>query len=191
MTKLSVSLLVPAAASLLAACGDDPVSYSEPVTINLKAKSSDVADTVVTEEKGISTEQSNPYGAFIGNAQHALGGADPGSIEVDEVHLFLGADSTNVTALEEVFAGDVDVLFQMNDTNNSFPVAGFTMDGAVGAGPVALDVGFDSAGMSTADYDKLVGGGFKVLLRGNAAPDFASKGAEATLEVTFQFTAYP
>jgi len=189
MTKLSLTLL-PAFALFAGACGDDPVSYSEPVTINLKAKSSDVADAVVSDEKNINTEQSNPYGAFVANARTALGGADPGSIEVDEVHLFLGADSTNVTGLEQVFAGDVDVLFQLDDTNNSFPVAGFTMEGAVGPGPVAFDVGFDSTGMSTADYDKLVAGGFKTLIRGQAAPDFASKGAEATLEVTFLFTAF-
>ncbi len=49
----------------LAACGDDPVSYSEPVGINLKAKSSDTINNVVTDDKGINTESGNPYGAFV------------------------------------------------------------------------------------------------------------------------------
>src|SRR3954469_79201 len=102
----------------LGACSDDPVSYSAPVGINLKAKSGDTANNVVSEEKGITTESGNPYGAFITDAKQKLGGKDPTSIEIDKVELFLGGTSTNVTRLGEVFDGTVDVLFVVNDTNN-------------------------------------------------------------------------
>jgi hypothetical protein len=184
MAKLS--FLLPAL--LLAACGSDPVSYSEPVTIDLKVKSSD-AGAAITEDKSITTEQGNPYGAFVANARAALDGADPGRIDVDDAELFLGAGSTGVTSLDQVFAGNVDVLFQMNDTNTTVPVA--TVSSTAGTGPVAFDVGFDSASMGTADLAKLIGGAFKVVVRGPAAADFAHKGAEAELQVTFHFTAYP
>src|SRR5262245_34636901 len=135
MTHLT--LAVATLALSFVACTDDPVSYSEPVGINLKAKSSDTTDAVVSDEKAISTEQSNPYGAFIANAQTSLGGGDPGRIEVDRVELLLGASSTGVTRLAEVFAGEIEVLFQMNDTGNSYPVAAHDMGLAVGQGPVS------------------------------------------------------
>src|SRR5262245_52909233 len=113
--------------TLAAACGGDAVSYSEPVTINLKVKSSDGSTAVVSDDKGITTEQSNPYGGFVANARAALHGADPSYIDVDRVDLLMSADNQAFTRLDQVFAGDVDVLFQMNDTHNSFPVAGYTM----------------------------------------------------------------
>lgn len=74
MQKLSLLVLV-----VLAACGDDPVSFSAPVGINLKAKSGDVSNNVVSDEKGITTESSNPYGAFVTDARAQIG-RDPGSI---------------------------------------------------------------------------------------------------------------
>lgn len=52
----------------VAACSDDPVSYSAPVGINLKAKSGDVSGTAISEAKSITTETANPYGAFVGDA---------------------------------------------------------------------------------------------------------------------------
>jgi hypothetical protein len=36
----------------------------------------------------------------------------------------------------------------------------------------------------------MLGGSFKVVLSAPAATDFASKGAEASLQVTFTFSAY-
>jgi hypothetical protein len=53
-------------------------------------------------------------------------GKAPTSIEIDTLTLVLGANSTNVTALEDVYAGDVDVAFIMNDTNNSYDVGHIT-----------------------------------------------------------------
>ena len=68
----------------LAACGDDPLSYSAPVSINLKAKSGDVSSNAISDEKGITTESGNPFGAFIADAQDTLA-RDPSSVEVDDL----------------------------------------------------------------------------------------------------------
>lgn len=172
---------------LLVACGDNPVSYSAPVGINLKAKSGDVSNNAISDEKGITTESSNPYGAFVADAQAKLGG-NPASIDVDALTLTLGGQSTGVTNLNEVYTGDVDVVFVMNDTNNTYDV-GHVMNPA-GAGPVGVDVSFDAAAVSDVDYDKMLGGSFKVVIRGPAAADFQSKGAEANLQLTFTFAAF-
>ncbi len=174
----------------LVACGDDPVSYSAPVGINLKAKSSDTVNGVVTDEKGITTESSNPYGSFVADARTALGGGDPSEIEVDSVEVLLGANSTGVTTLGEIFDGELVVLFQMNDTNNSFPVAAGDITAETTGGPIALDVTFDSDTLGDADWTKLLGGNFKVIARGPATVDFSTRGADADLQVTFRFTAF-
>ena len=107
-----------------AACGgDDPVSYSEPVGIELKADADKVVTGSLTDDKGITTESGNPYGGFIANARTALDGASPSRIEVAEVSLLLGAGSTGVTQLGQIFAGNFEVLFEMNDTNDTVMVA--------------------------------------------------------------------
>lgn len=173
----------------LAACSDEPVNYSQPVTINLKAKSADTVNATVTSEKGITTESGNPYSAFVNEATRTLG-RDPGRIEVDSVELFLGASSTGVTTLGEIFDGNVEIVFQMNDTNNSFPVASGGISATTTAGPVALSSEFSSTGVGDADYEKLVGGSFKVILRGPAAGGFETKGADADLQATFTFAAF-
>ncbi len=180
-------LLIPIA--LCAACGDDPVSYSAPVGINLKAKSADTVSGTVSDEKSITTESGNPYGAFVSDARAQIG-RDPGLIDVESVELFLGGGSTGVVALGEVFAGEVDLVFQMNDTNNAFSVAAGTISAATTAGPVAFDVTFAAEMVPDLDYVKLLNGSFKVIARGTAAPSFESKGAEADLQVTLTFAAF-
>lgn len=173
---------------LFAGCGDDPVSYSAPVSINLKAKSGDVTGTTISEQKGITTESGNPYGGFINDARARLGGKDPVRVEIDAVTLTLGAQSINVTALEDVFSGDVDAAFLIDDTNNTYDAA-HVID-PTGVGPVPMTVAFQSDAVAPQDLSKLLGGGFKVVLRGNAGVGFATKGAEANLEVTFTFAAF-
>ena len=186
-----MKLITPALLLLsIGACGDDPVEYSQPVGINLKAKSSDTTNNTVSNDKGINTESANPYGAFVTAAKAKLDGKDPSHIAIDKVALFLGATSTNVTRLGEVFDGTVDVVFVINDSNNSYPAAAGPVPATTGAGPVALDPSFDSSALPDFDYIKLLGGGFKVVLRGPAAAGFMAKGAEADLQVTFTFTAF-
>src|SRR5262249_47896604 len=143
---------------LAAACGDDPVSFSEPVAINVHAKSADVANAVVSDDKNINTESGNPYGAFVTDARAKLGGEDPGRIDVAQVTLLLGAGSTGVTTLDEIFAGQVDMLFVMNDSNTSAPVASRAIAAGAGAGPLTFDVTFDDHALASADYARLLGG---------------------------------
>jgi hypothetical protein len=175
-------------AGAVAACGDDPVSYSAPVAINLKAKSGDVTQTVISEQKEITTESGNPYSKFIEDARAQLGGNDPTRVEIDHLTLLLGAQSTGVTTLEEVYTGDVDIAFVMADSNNTYDVG--HVSNPTGNGEVAVDVVFDSASIAPQDWDKFLGGGFKVVVRGTAADGFSSKGAEANLQLTFSFGAF-
>jgi len=171
----------------LAACGDDPVSYSAPVGINLKAESGAVNGTAISDEKGITTESGNPYGAFVTDARAKLG-HDPSRIEIDGITLTLGAQSTGVTALEQIYTGDVDVLFLMNDTNNTYPIGRVT--NPTGTGPVEVGVLLESDAISDPDWTKFLGGSFKVVIRGTAASDFATKGAKADLQLNFTFAAF-
>lgn len=173
---------------MLAACGDDPVSYSAPVGIELKAKSGEVtASNALTPEKSITTESGNPYGKFVDDARAKLG-RDPGLIELDKVTITLGAQSTNVTALEQVMTGDVYVQFLTNDTNNTF-VAGH-WPSPTGLGPVTGHSQFDWSLVGAQDIPKFLGGGFKIVLNAPAASEFSTKGAEAALQLTFTFSAY-
>ena len=173
---------------VLAGCGD-PVSFSAPVGINLKTKASDAKEGVVSADKGISTESGNPYGTFINDARAELDGKDPARIEISSLTLLLGGQSSGVTALEQVFNGQVDVFFVMNDTDNSYPVG--NIKNPTGSGPVELDVTFDSDTITGEDRTKLLGGAFKATLRGPAATSFAPpSSAEANLQLTFTFEAY-
>ncbi len=182
MTKTPLLALV-----LLAACGDDPVSFSEPVGIELKAKSGDVANMTLTPEKSITTESGNPYGKFVDDATAKLGTA-PGRIEIDAVTLTLGAQSTNVSSLDQVMTGDIAVQFLTNDTNNTF-VAGHWAS-PTGLGPVDGDPSFDWDMVGDPDVAKFLSGSFKVVLNAPAAGDFSTKGAEASLQLTFTFSAF-
>jgi len=173
---------------VLGACGSDPVSYSAPVGIELHAKSGDVTQSVVTEQKDITTESGNPYGAFVNDAKAKLGGKDPTRIEIDKLTITLGAQSTGVSTLDQVLSGDVDVAFLANSSNNTYD-AGHVMNPTT-AGPVALDPDFEWTTVAAQDLPQMLGGSFKVVLRSPAATDFTTKGADATLQLTFTFTAF-
>ena len=181
MTKLALVLLA------LAACGSDPVSFSQPVGINLKAKSGDVANNTITDDKDVTTESGNPYGAFINDATAKLGGHAPGTIEVNDVTLTLSGTSQGVATLDQVLSGDIDVAFVTNDTNITYDVAHAT--NPTGVGPFDMDVSFDYSQVAAADQAKFQTGSFKVALRGPAATGFSTKGAEADIQVTFTFDA--
>jgi hypothetical protein len=183
MTKLPLLFL------FVAACGSDPVGYSAPVGIELKAKSGDTANASITEQKDITTESGNPYGAFTNDAMTKLGGKAPSSIGVDQLTLTLGGQSTGVNALEQVVTGDVDVAFVVNNSNNTYDAGHVTSP--TGVGPDDLSTTFDWAKLSAADRTEMLGGSFKVVLRAPAAANFATKSAEASLQVTFTFAAFP
>ena len=173
---------------VLAACGDDPVNYSAPVGIELKVKSGEVTATnALTPDKSITTESGNPYGAFIAEAERTIG-HDPSDIELEKVTITLGAQSTNVTSLEQVMTGDVYVSFLMNDTNNTYVAAHWPSP----TGMISADghVSFEYAMLGSQDVDKFLGGSFKVALNAPAAAEFSTKGAEAVLQLTFTFSAF-
>jgi hypothetical protein len=173
---------------VLAACGADPVSYSAPVGIELKVKSGEVSSAnALTPDKSITSESGNPYGKFVSDAKARLG-RDPGNIELDQIKIVLGAQSTNVAALEQVMTGDVYVKFLTNDTDNTFTVAHFASPaGQEATGHPSFSMASD---VGAPDVPKILGGGFKVVLNAPAAADFATKGAEAVLQVTMTFTAF-
>ncbi|RKH11296.1 hypothetical protein D7V97_11580 [Corallococcus sp. CA053C] len=172
----------------LIGCGGDPVSYSAPVGINLKAKSSDTNNGTVTSQKGISTESGNPYKVFVDEARVELDGKSPSRVELTKLTLTLGAGSVGVTSLAEVFTGRVEVLFLTEESNNTY-VAGH-VENPTGTGPVELVVDFDSEAMPDADYTRFLNGKFNVVLRGPAAATFTTKGAEVDFQSTFSFSAF-
>jgi hypothetical protein len=185
---ISKGILLTTLAYAVAGCGGDPLTYSSPVGINLQAKGEEVTSGVLVEEKNISTESGNPYGAFVGAARQELG-REPGEIEVQTVTLLLGGSSRGVIALEQVLVGRAEVQFVMNDTNNSFNVA--HLDNPRGTGPVKMDVDYRAEMFQAEDRAKLIGGNFKVVLRSMVASGFAgTKEMMADLQATFQFAAY-
>jgi len=144
---------------------------------------------VVTGEKSINTEPGNPYGAFVGGARARIG-RDPAIIDVERAELALGPGPTGVTTLGEVFAGTVEVVFQMEPTNVTYPVAAGPIDAGTGAGPVELAIVFDADAIPDSDYVKLLLGAFKLGVRGPAAPGFESRGADVGLQITLTFAAF-
>jgi hypothetical protein len=182
------ALALAGSLALVSGCGDDPVSYSSPVGINLKAKSGDVTQSVVSEQKEITTESGNPYAKFVTDARTQLGDQDPTRVEIDQLTLILGGQSTGVATLDEIYTGDVDVAFVMSDSNNTYDVG--HVSNPAGAAAVPVNVVFDSTTIAPQDWDKFLGGSFKVVIRGTAAPGFTDKGAEADLQLTFTFSAF-
>lgn len=173
---------------VLAACGSEPpLSYSETVTItDLAVTPPDLAGAAVVGLKVITTEAGNPYRVFVADATRQLGHA-PMSIGVDDVTISLGAGSAGVTRLGEIYAGEVEVWFDMSETL-SYTVAGAEMDAGTSAGPFPLDVVFN--GVTEEDYPELLNGSFQVVTFGAGAPGFARIDAEGELQVTVTFAAF-
>jgi hypothetical protein len=92
------------------------------------------------------------------------------------------------SALEQVLTGDVDVAFLVNDSNNTYDAGHVTSPS--GVGPVAMNPIFDWSMVAATDQTKILAGGFKVVLRGAAAPTFSTLSADASLQTTFTFTAF-
>jgi len=173
----------------LAGCGDDEaLTYSHPVSINFKVKSDDTTNDTVVARKNITTESGNPFAKFISESRLALGGGDPSRIVLSSAELLLGASTSSTTGLEQVFSGEVVLLFHLGTTNNSF-IAGTIVD-PTGSGPAQLTVTFDSNEMGPDDYARFLAADFQVVLRGPAAATFAAKGAQADLQVTLRFKSF-
>ena len=186
---MSARLAAVLLAVLAAACGSkDPVTYSEPVGISLDVRSGDVVGGAMEVDKNVTTESGNPYGAFVNAATRALG-ANPSRIAVTSATLALEPSSTNVATLQQAFTGTVRLAFRPSGTDSSYPAASVVQP--AGAGPVPMQVSFDSTAMTPADFQDLVGANFRVVLTGTPATGFASAGATARLESILTFVAYP
>ena len=186
MIRPTHALLVTVFALALIACGGR-ATYSAPVGVNLNARSGDVRTGTLTRDEAITAEPGNPYGTFVNDAWQKLGNKSPSRIEVNSITLALGGQSTGVSALEQVFTGEVDVLFVMNDSGNSFNV-GHVVN-PTGAGPIGLSVDFDPTKVVSLDYGNLLGGSFNVVVRGSAAAGFSTRNATANLQTSLTFKA--
>ncbi len=187
--RVSRRLLLPLIATVVCACGADPISYSEPVGIELKADADKVTNDTLSEEKGIKSEAGDPYTAFVIDARVALGGFDPSRIIVGGVMLSLAADSEGVLALGEIFDGEFVVLFEMENTNDTFMVASGDI-GLSSAASVALAATFDSEGMSETNMGQLLAGDFKVVYRAPTNATYEFTNAKSKLQVTLTFEAF-
>jgi hypothetical protein len=185
----TISLIWLALFVLLAACGEDEVSYSAPVGIKLSISSGDIDRGQIFDEKNINTESGNPYGAFIADARAKLDGADPSALRLDRLTLQVDSTSKNVTMLGQVFGGRTELSFIMNGTETVVPVGSLDVTASTGVGPVEMDVGFDSSKVSGADWTSFLGGQFKLRVQGPAAATFASANADANMTATLEFTA--
>lgn len=172
---------------LLGACSD-PVSTSSPISLNDKIKSGDVKSGTGTLKKSVTSESGNPWSAFIKDTRDQLGG-DPGDIELLSASLTLSTESKGVTSIGEVFAGAVDVQFEMNDSNNIYPVAGTTVDAEAGR-TVELMPDFDFSSIAEQDREKLFNGSFDVILTGPVVAGFESADAEAAFQMSFVFESF-
>lgn len=164
----------------LPACGDDPVAYSEVVSLKLSGmKDGDFKNNTVSEDKNISTESGNPYAVFLRNAKDALGGKDPGHIEVVSVTVQVHSESKNVTAIDQVLA-DVEVFIANSAT--TVPVANKTTPtGSSVVVPLIANV--DYGGVSAS----MISGDFKMGARGTGIATLpADFDLKLTLDVRFE-----
>lgn len=182
MTRVLPLSLTLASLLALSSCGDDPVAHSETVSIKLSGlKNGDVDNGVYSEEKNINTESGNPYGEFLKNARAALGGKDPGAIELTSAFVRVHADSKNVATLEQVLA---DVELFVSDSATTLPVG--QKDAPTGSSvAIPLDEELDYEPIAAT----LLGGDFKVGVRGTAVDPLPSD-FELKLTLDLKFTAY-
>jgi len=184
----NLTLVVIALTSLAGCGGDDPVSFSAPIAINLKVESGDVkAGNAVSNDKNITTESGNPWAKFITDARAKLT-KDPADVDLDKLELLLAATSTGVAAFEEIFTGEVVIQFRFESSSNVIPVAKIT--NPTGRGPVSMSIQFDFAAITPQDLPAFFNGSYKVVLAGTANPTYQARGAKADIQATFQFSAF-
>jgi len=187
MKTITLMVLGGVVSVVLTGCGADPISYSEAIGINLKVKSGEAKDEVIQDEKSITTESGNPFGAFLKEAAAKLG-QDPARVELSQLTLSLGAKTTGATALEEIFVGEVQIMFLFNESKNTLNV-GQAAD-PTGPGPVSFAHQFEFEGLNAADRADFLSGSFKVVIRGSCAAQFEDKKIEAELLTTLSFEAF-
>ena len=189
MTKLASAVPRHRVIPLGPACGRDPVSYSAPVGIELKAKSGDAPNGVIAEQKDITTESGNRTARSSPMPRPSSAATTPAPSSSIALTLTLGGQTTGVTALDEIFTGPVDVQFLMNTSSNTYPV-----------GTVTDPVGHRPGRRRRDSFDDTQVGGRRLdraarrPVQGGATRQrrlgFTTKGADATLQLTFTFAAF-
>jgi len=165
----------------LASCGDDPVAYSETVSVKLSGiKNGDIDNGQASEDKNINTESGNPYAAFLKNARAKLG-RDPSAVEISKATVQVHADSKNVSTIDAVFDS-----FEFFIANSATIIpAGSVADprGTSVAVPIFDDLDYEPV------FASMLSGDFKVGVRGPTVPlppaDF-----ELKLTIDLKFVAY-
>lgn len=182
MRTLSVLFVALAVSLALVGCGDDPVAYSETVSLRLSGiKNGDIKQGVASEDKNINSESGNPYGEFLKNARAKLGGKNPSAIEIVSAHVRVHADSKNVLNLEQVFT-EIELFIANSQT---------TIPAGKRTAPTGTSVQvtiFDDLDYAPV-FNSMLGGDFKVGVRG---PTVATPPVDFDLKLTIdlRFTAY-
>lgn len=173
------ALLLVGVATPTGCADDDPVAYSETISIALSGiKDGDIDNGTASEEKGITTESGNPYGEFIKTAQDRLGGADPSEVALISARIRLRSDSSDVGDIGDVFQS-IELFFSTSDT--TIPVGSVAAPTGTDIAVVLLD-----ADLAALD-DAFLTGSFKVGVRGPAETTLPNKfDLKLTLDLVFE-----
>lgn len=185
-------LAVPLLLVLLPVLGcdeDEPVARTGEIVIQLSGiREGDIVAGSVEEEKNVTTESGNPYGAFLQSAREALG-HDPSRIEVTSASITLAGGSRGVATFEELFDGETHVFLRADVGGTPVTVHVARVVAPSGTGPVACEVIADRAALAPLDA-ALLSAGFRVGVRG-PTPRLPTDSFDARIDVRIGFAAYP
>jgi hypothetical protein len=143
---------------LLGGCADEPVAYSETVSLKLSGmKAKDVKSGVVTEEKNVNTETGNPYGDFLKNATDSLSGVEPSRVVLSKATLGLHSDSEGISRLDQVFKR-IELFVS---SSSSTTILGVATSLSAAEATVAIDENIDWDDLASV----MLAGDFKVGVR--------------------------
>lgn len=169
-------------------CGPDAVV--EDIGINIGFNIGNVAQgDPIESEKNISTEQGNPYGAFLEEIRNELNDDTP-FIQLDTVSITLEGDGVH-NNFEDIFEGTLELLIVDESAGTTTAVA--TVENPTGAGPVELTV-LGEPVVDGGEFDEdlfqatLNAGSFKIKLEGTAAANAAN--ADVNIVTTLGFSAF-
>jgi hypothetical protein len=181
-------LVLAVALLALASCGGN-IYDSPAIDVPIVGSSSNrEPGTGLFLQKSALGDSSTGFDDFMGHARDAYGDA-PSRVEIITATIAIGPGAKNLNSLERVFAnGAVRVALLVDASGDSYPMCGVTTP--AGAGPLTMNVNFDSSQLSPSDYAEFVAGRAHVELRGPVAPTFASSSRNASLDLEFVFRAY-
>lgn len=181
-----LSLLVLSSLALSStSCGDDEALFtSGQVSVKLNLKEGDVVSERLEDRKNISTESSNPYGAFLNEVDRTFGDS-PREIRVEEVSIEISETKDDVATLADLWPGSFDVFFAADDSVSGYTIA--TASSATNVGPITMTL--DENVNRQEVQDLLNSGNFRVGVRGNTEQTSSAK-FDTTLNITTAFGVY-